>query len=91
MTDRFTPPEHYGFEGEEPEPRRPNSLSQLLDASIEVELSGKRPDFGVWLAAMTVEELDEIRRECEAEDGYDELLDAVEAEIGARHVLGRCA
>lgn len=63
-----------------------DTLTALLDESIEAELRGAVFVLEDRLAVLSVEDLDELRRKCEAEDGYDDILDAVEAEIGARMI-----
>lgn len=55
-------------------------LGQLLDNLIEAELRGDTFS----LDSLTTTELDDVRLECEATDGYEAILEAVEAEISAR-------
>lgn len=68
------------------------TLHELLDSMTEAELRGdvRYASIESYFAPMTDAALDELRRECEAEEGLpDEYLDAVEGEISARHYLRR--
>jgi len=66
------------------------SLRNLLaDDMIEAELRGESLSIEDVLAKADITALDALRRECEADDEWPELGDAVEAEIGARYVAAQ--